>query len=1535
MKITLSKLPLFLAVLAAAAFNSQISVAHAQGAASPARNQISSARPAIPFDQIGAVAGKQYAGDGLAVMSSPDGATLRCTFQRLDAHATREGLWLTSTKDGSKGEPFRIVAQAIGREKTQNLSLSGEVKVNNQTAQFIRPGVIEEYSVGIDGLQQDFVVEQRPDGQGPLRMELKVDGAKAEAMRGGARLVLDDGQRNMAYNRLRAVDARGRELTAQLQVLSPNRLAVILDDAAAEYPVRIDPTFSDANWTTFGNELPGVAGTVYAEASDNAGNIYVGGQFTAAGNVLANNVAKWNGTSWSALGSGIGPDSEGSSIVYALAVSGTNLYTGGFFGTAGGIAATNLAEWNGHSWSALGTDIPYISTYYYSQVSALAVSGGNLYVGGNFTSAGGVPVNYIAQWNGSSWSALSSGLNGYVYALAVSGNVLYAGGYFTSAGGVAATNIAEWNGSSWSALGLGLNSEVEALAVSGNVLYAGGSFTTAGGVSATNIAVWNGSSWSAMGSGMSASLFSGSYVSAIAVSGGNLYAGGNFIAAGGVSATNIAEWNGNAWSAIGSGANSGVNALVVLGTNLYVGGGFTSVDGVSAEAIAQWNGNLWSGVGSGVNSWVYALAVSGNNLYAGGYFTMAGSVPASCVAEWNGSSWSALGSGIPENFFIPVLALAASGTNLFVAGKFTTAGGVAATNIAEWNGSSWSAVGPGLNSQVAALAVSGTNLYAGGYFTAAGGVSATNIAQWNGSSWSTLGLGMYGGFGGATFVQSLAVSGTNLYAGGSFTTAGGVAANNIAEWNGSSWSALGSGVNGADATVYTLAVLGANLVAGGYFATAGSVPASSIAQWNGSSWSALSSGVNGTVYAMAGSGGNLFAAGQFTTAGGTSATNIAEWNGASWFALGPGINGQVEALAASGGSLFAGGLFTSVGATPVGYIAQWSANSWSSLGSGSGFNGLVRAMAVSDDNLYVGGYFTSVPGGSAANYVARWDGTFWWPLGSGMNGEVNALATSAGNLFAGGDFTTAGGISASNIAEWNGSSWSPLGSGVNGGVNALALSGTNVFAGGFFNEAGGVSTVNVAEWNGSSWSALGSGIGNYGTVGSLLIPIPVSTLMVSGTNLYAGLSNFAGVDVWNGSSWSSLGSFNDEGIGGIYAFAILGTNLYAGGYINGGVQEWNGSSWTQLGSGVDSEVIALAVSQNHLFAGGSFSINGTPVNIAEWDGASWWPLGSGITGGFVYSLAVLGNNLFAGGNFATAGTNVSANFAEANIAPPTITSGPAGVTLPIGDTANFGVSATGSLGLGYQWYFNTNNALPGGTNANLAVSSAITNDDGYYQVVVNNLFGSATSDVAFLSVIVEPNMAGISNNPSGGTTTLSMGSYPGSTNYLYATTDLLLPLSQWQLVASNVAPSDGLFQFVDTHTQGVPARFYLLSTRFITPAISIGSISPIAAEQNQTITISGSGFGTQSPYNGDSDYIYVLDVTGNWEAGYQPAGNYVTLNVTSWTDNQIVISGFTGYYGYGPPFNWFLEPGDNLTIAVWNPQTGIGPAMYYVTVGSP
>ena len=218
--------------------------------------------------------------------------------------------------------------------------------------------------------------------------------------------------------------------------------------------------FSDANWVGLNPGLPGANGFIYASVVDDEGNLYIGGRFTAVGTVKANNVSKWNGKSWSALGSGISSGSYTPAVVNALAVSGTNLYVGGCFGAAGGASATNIAKWDGSTWSALGSGIIGIVAWGWSLgVNALAIRGGDVYAGGSFWSAGGVLATNIAKWDGNAWSALGAGLNaGYnssVWALDVTETNLFVGGQFTSAGGVATMNIAQWNGSAWSSLGGG------------------------------------------------------------------------------------------------------------------------------------------------------------------------------------------------------------------------------------------------------------------------------------------------------------------------------------------------------------------------------------------------------------------------------------------------------------------------------------------------------------------------------------------------------------------------------------------------------------------------------------------------------------------------------------------------------------------------------------------------------------------------------------------------------------------------------------------------------------------------------------------------------------------------------------------------------------------------------------------------------------------------------------------------------------------------------------------------------------------------
>jgi hypothetical protein len=364
-----------------------------------------------------------------------------------------------------------------------------------------------------------------------------------------------------------------------------------------------------------------------------------------------------------------------------------------------------------------------------------------------------------------------------------------------------------------------------------------------------------------------------------------------------------------------------------------------------------------------------------------------------------------------------------------------------------------------MNAQVFALAVfddgTGPALYAGGAFTTAGDAVANHVAKWDGTAWSPL-VGPNGNGMGA-WVYALHVfddgTGPALYAGGSFTTAGGVAANHVAKWDGAAWTPLnGPHDNGVNDRVYALTVFddgtGLALFAGGFFTTAGGAMANHVAKWNGAAWSPLD-GPNGNgidnwvVYALTvfddGTAPALYAGGEFITAGGVAANNVAKWDGAAWSPLegpnGNGMNGRVFDLTVfddgTGPALYAGGFFTAGGGVAANYAAKWNGAAWSPLEGpdGSGLDNWVIALTVFDDGLgpalYAGGDFTAA-GGAAANRLAKWDGDIWSPLtgpdGNGVNNWVDALTVfddgTGPALYAGGIFTTAGGVHSSMIARW-------------------------------------------------------------------------------------------------------------------------------------------------------------------------------------------------------------------------------------------------------------------------------------------------------------------------------------------------------------------------------------------------------------------------------------------------------------------------------------------------------------------------------------
>lgn len=697
----------------------------------------------------------------------------------------------------------------------------------------------------------------------------------------------------------------------------------------------------------------------------------------------------------------------------------------------------------------------------FNAVNALATfddgTGSALYVGGEVQRAGGIPTSGIAKWDGSSWSTLGTGLSwligepGRVYSLVTfddgGGSALYVGGSFDLADGVAADNIAKWDGENWTPLGSGLDGYASSLTVfddgSGPALYAAGGFLTAGGSPATRIAKWDGSNWSALGNGISGP--SGGYprVNALTVfddgSGEALYAGGGFTMAGNVTAYSTAKWNGSNWSAQGIGLNDEVLALTVFddgsGPALHAGGKFTSSGSHAVRGIAKWSGTSWQPLGTGLDGQYVSVATlqvfndgSGDSLHAGGYFESAGGVPAVGLARWDGANWSGFAGDLingTNQGRVHCMAVFDNGNGdaLYVGGDFdfVAPGTAGVGNIASWDGSSWDALGTGLDRNVNALAVfddgSGPALYAAGHFRTAGGIPMDGIGKWDGVSWATLGNAS-GHFNFFDNFRTLAVfddgSGTALYAGGSFDDVAGVPADNIAKWDGVNWSALGGGagiLGGGNLWVGALAVFddgaGDALYVGGDFETAGNVATRGIASWDGTTWRGLQGGITGGFYASVSAlsvfeyGGRdaLAVGGSFITAGPVQANGVAKWDGTNWAALGAGLGG-VSTFAifddGAGAALYAGGSFSVFGES--GAAAKWDGSSWQQLGafvsSPYTSSAFVRSLTVFDSGngsaLYAGGGFASVDG-TAAQYLAKWDGSNWEALGGAPLLFVNSM----------------------------------------------------------------------------------------------------------------------------------------------------------------------------------------------------------------------------------------------------------------------------------------------------------------------------------------------------------------------------------------------------------------------------------------------------------------------------------------------------------------------------------------------------------------
>jgi len=602
------------------------------------------------------------------------------------------------------------------------------------------------------------------------------------------------------------------------------------------------------------------------------------------------------------------------------------------------------------------------------------------------------------------------------------------------------------------------------------------------------------------------------------------------------------------------------------------------------------------------NGQVVTQVLRGNTLYIGGMFNFVGPVTGSGVPV--DVTTGAPASGFPRVNGTVMAAIPDGAGGWFIGGQFVAVGASARSNLAHvladqsvdpWN--------PGANGIVRTLVLRSGVLYAGGDFTTLGGITRNRIgavdastgvaSSWNPNSNSS--------------VRTLVTNGSVMWVGGQFTTIGAQSRNRIAQ--------LDFTTGAANAT------------------------------WNPNS--------NSTVNALAWDAANslLYVGGQFTNIDALARNRIAVLDPATGHAQAwnPNANNQVNAVVVGPTEVYIGGLFSTVGGQTRNRVAAISAATGNATSWNANAGNSVQALALSGTALYVGGDFLTI-GGQNRSRIAALDltsgnATSWDP--SAFN-TVNVVTIDGSTVFAGGAFNGIGGVARSNVAAIDVSAgvvtaWNPN---ANNMVQALVATQDLIYAGGNFSQVGGKIRNNIAALdltNGiaSGWDPNADG--------------QVSALAVSGNRVYVGglfgnigsqpRQNLAAIDATTGLAQSWSADAHDQ----VFAIDASTPVVYVGGnFLNlggqprdfvGAVSAATGTvtSWDPNATGT---VRALAVTCDRAYIGGFFTTIGgqTRNRMASVDLVNGQALGfDPNVNGPVFTLLPQPGILYIGGVFSSVG----------------------------------------------------------------------------------------------------------------------------------------------------------------------------------------------------------------------------------------------------------------------------------------------------------
>ena len=536
--------------------------------------------------------------------------------------------------------------------------------------------------------------------------------------------------------------------------------------------------FNGVTWDTLGvtDSWPMCLGTF-------AGDLIVGGQFTAVSGIAANRIAAYDGSVWSAFGAGFTGASDEVDLVGANA--------GKLIATGRILSGKQIGAWNSTlgTWDVLGQGL-------IGSIRALTSDGTNLYVSGGSLTSAGSPLSGLMRWDGAAWSAIP-GTGGKQSNDATMWN----GHLVTTIAQPPIGALSQWDGIALLAIpgdSLGfapLGGSVSHVGTWGTRLVVTGGFRGNGSVIMPNVAIYDGVQWSTPAIPWDATMLGPRALTGLGAWNGKLVVApfSSVLAQQDhyQLILGLATFDGSQWAPLSPNFVGGqYKFFETWNGDLIVAGYGITVSGTSIRGVARWDGAAWHDMAGGGMTNTNAVGVFHGDLYIADGPTG--------VSRWNGSTWGDLGTGLagPPFSGFQAFTLGVHGDSLIVGGEFISAGGIPASNIAAWDGAAWHALGAGFQGVVDAVGSWNGWIVAGGRFSSSGGVPMVGAAYWDGVGWHQMGSN-------AMSLSYIENEGGELFASGNFHVPGGDdVVDGVAHWTGSDWHVLGSGGNAAAFEVY-------------------------------------------------------------------------------------------------------------------------------------------------------------------------------------------------------------------------------------------------------------------------------------------------------------------------------------------------------------------------------------------------------------------------------------------------------------------------------------------------------------------------------------------------------------------------------------------------------------------------------------------------------------------------------------------------------------------------------------------------------------